>query len=142
MKPVKKIVIHHSATETGNAAFFRVLHRVVNLWNDIGYHFVIGNGSLSEDGEVEAGRPLPFQGAHARGANEDSIGICLVGNFNITEPTAAQMNSLGILLRKLMAEYSLSRDSITLHRLVSGSSTECPGKRLNLKKVIYLLDNK
>ncbi len=79
---VKRIVIHHSATATGNAAFFRVLHRMVNNWNDIGYHFVIGNGSFSCDGMVEEGRKLPFTGAHARGANEDSIGICLVGNFN------------------------------------------------------------
>ncbi|MCK5785393.1 MAG: N-acetylmuramoyl-L-alanine amidase [Candidatus Sabulitectum sp.] len=141
MRSVVRIVIHHSATETGNAAFFRVLHRLVNGWNDIGYHFVIGNGSLSNDGEIEKGRALPFRGAHARGANEDSIGICLVGNFNTAEPSRAQMETLVKILRKLMADYSIGSDSITLHRLVSGSSTECPGSNLQLKDVLYLVDN-
>lgn len=142
MKDINRIVIHHSATETGNAAVFRVLHRVVNGWNDIGYHFVIGNGSLSGDGEIEEGRKLPFTGAHAKGGNEDSIGICLVGNFNNYLPTPAQIDSLGFLLVKLKGEYSISRDSVTLHRLVKGSSTECPGSKLRLEDVLYLMDNK
>jgi len=142
MKQVSGIVVHHSATETGNAACFRVLHRVVNGWNDVGYHFVIGNGSLSADGEIENGRVLPFQGAHATGANEFSAGICLVGNFNHTHPTAAQMKSLGILLRRLAAEYSIVREFVTVHRLVKGSHTQCPGSNLTLKDVLYLFDNK
>jgi N-acetyl-anhydromuramyl-L-alanine amidase AmpD len=142
MKQISGIVVHHSATETGNAACFRVLHRVVNGWNDVGYHFVIGNGSLSADGEVEYGRVLPFQGAHAKGANEYSVGICLVGNFNRTVPTAAQMDSLGILLRRLAVRYSIDRDFITIHRLVEGSHTQCPGSNLTLKDILYLFDNK
>ena len=72
MKRIGGIVVHHSATKAGSAAFFRVLHRGVNLWNDIGYHFVIGNGTLTGDGAVETGRALPFTGAHARGGNTDS----------------------------------------------------------------------
>lgn len=142
IKKVNRIVIHHSATSTGNAAFFRVLHRMVNKWNDIGYHFVIGNGSFSCDGLVEVGRKLPFTGAHAKGGNDDSIGICLVGNFNDTFPTAAQKRSLAILIRKLMSEYSLARNSIVLHRMVKGSLTECPGKHLNLEEVLYIIDDK
>ncbi len=142
MKQVSGIVVHHSATETGNAACFRVLHRVVNGWNDVGYHFVIGNGSLSADGEIEKGRALPFQGAHARGANEFSVGICLVGNFNQTSPSSAQMNSLGILMHRLAAEYSISREFVTVHRLVKGSHTQCPGSNLALKDILYLFDNK
>ncbi len=142
MKSVNRIIIHHSATETGNAAYFRVLHRIVNRWNDIGYHYVIGNGSLSGDGEIEEGRKLPFRGAHAKGGNEDSIGICLVGNFNRNNPTDAQMSSLGLLLKKLIAEYSIPADSITLHRLIQGSSTECPGDNIRLHNIRYLIDIK
>lgn len=142
MKFIRMIVVHHSATETGNSAFFRVLHRVVNGWNDIGYHFVIGNGSFTGDGEIEEGRKLPFRGAHAKGANEDSIGICLVGNFNRGTPSDAQMISLGLLMKKLIAEYSIHRDSITLHRLVKGSSTECPGENITLENILYLVDDK
>jgi len=142
MKSINRIVVHHSATETGNAEFFRVLHRVVNGWNDIGYHYVIGNGSFSRDGQIEKGRALPFRGAHARGGNEDSIGVCLVGNFDVKPPTTAQMVSLAVLLKELSLEYSIDRGSVTLHRLVEGSSTRCPGMKLTLKEVLYLFDNK
>ncbi len=141
MIPVCRIVVHHSATASGNAACFRVLHRGVNYWNDIGYHFVIGNGSLSEDGTVELGRAVPFKGAHARGANEDSLGICLVGNFNSVKPSRAQMDSLGRLLRSLMKEYSLSTSEITLHRLVQGSSTECPGRFITLPLIREIIES-
>lgn len=140
MKEIRRIVVHHSATETGNAATFRVLHRIINEWNDIGYHFVIGNGTLSGDGEVEAGRALPFQGAHAKGANEDSIGICLVGNFNRKAPSDAQMRALQNLLKRFMKEYSIAVSDVTIHRLVAGSDTQCPGKHLCREDVVHLIE--
>jgi N-acetyl-anhydromuramyl-L-alanine amidase AmpD len=141
MESIERIVIHHSATETGNASCFRVLHRMINGWNDIGYHFVIGNGSFSTDGEIEQGRSLPFRGAHAKGGNENSIGICLVGNFNSSSPSALQMESLGFLIKKLMTEFSIQAAGVTLHRLVSGSNTECPGKHVTMPDVLHLINN-
>lgn len=139
IEDICRVVVHHSATASGSASAFRVLHRGVNGWNDIGYHFVIGNGTHSGDGEVETGRALPFAGAHALGANENSIGICLVGNFNSAEPSPKQVASLAQLLAELMAEYGLKKDSITLHRFVKGSFTECPGKLLTLAKIVNLI---
>ncbi len=142
MREINRIIIHHSATDTGSASHFRLLHRFINGWNDIGYHYVIGNGSFTTDGATEKGRKLPFSGAHARGANEDSIGVCLVGNFNRITPSLSQMSSLGHLLATLLEKYSLERQCITFHRLVPGSSTECPGKLLHLNDVLYFLDSK
>ena len=136
---VKSLVIHHSATTTGNARVFRALHRAVNGWIDIGYHFVIGNGTLSGDGEIEPGRPVWSVGAHAREHNRDSIGICLVGNFNETSPTRKQIASLKDLLKKLLEDLSLSRSGILLHRDVPGCRTECPGDNLTIKGVIDAL---
>ncbi len=129
---IASLVIHHSATETGSAEVFRALHRAVNGWVDIGYHFVIGNGSLSEDGEVERGRPVWAVGAHARGHNTDTLGICLVGNFSLTYPTAKQRISLAALLRELLSEYELSMSDILLHRDVPGCITECPGENISI----------
>ena len=43
-------------------------------WRDIGYHFVIGL-----DGQVHEGRPIEETGAHTKGHNFDSIGICYIG---------------------------------------------------------------
>ena len=41
---------------------------------DIGYHFVI-----QRNGEVDEGRPIEQTGAHVKGHNHDSIGICYIG---------------------------------------------------------------
>ncbi len=139
LEGVNSLVIHHSATATGNARVFRALHRAVNGWIDIGYHFVIGNGTLSFDGEIESGRPVWSVGAHAREHNSDSIGICLVGNFCETSPTRKQITSLKDLLRKLLEDFSLSTSGILLHRDVPGCRTECPGDNLTIKEVIVVL---
>ena len=46
-------------------------------WSDIGYHYVI-----RLDGTLERARPLYKSGAHARGYNSNSIGICIVGGVD------------------------------------------------------------
>tara|TARA_R110002074_G_scaffold104230_6_gene225049 strand:+ start:3030 stop:3407 length:378 start_codon:yes stop_codon:yes gene_type:complete len=45
-------------------------------WSDIGYHEVI-----KRDGTIELGRPLHTQGAHVKGVNNKSVGICLIGGI-------------------------------------------------------------
>lgn len=137
---VAALVVHHSATESGGAAAFRALHRIARGWRDVGYHFVIGNGTHTPDGFTEKGRPEGCRGAHAKGANEFSLGICLVGNFMTDRPTRAQMRSLGRLLRELMTSYGLEKSSVLLHRQVKGSSTECPGRNLTLSMVHETID--
>jgi N-acetylmuramoyl-L-alanine amidase len=139
IETVRKIVVHHSGTLTGCAAVFRALHRGVFGWDDIGYHYVIGNGSLSGDGEVEEGRPKWAVGAHARENNLDSIGLCLVGNMNLYEPTEAQLVSLIHLLSSLLSEYLLPVTSIRLHRDLPPCVTECPGSHINLSLIRKLL---
>ncbi len=140
MLEVGRIVIHHSATETGCARVFRALHRAVNGWADIGYHFVIGNGTLSANGEIEPGRPEWAVGAHARRNNEDSLGICLVGDMNLHPPTEAQLHSLAGLLEKLIAKYGLSVEDLALHGELPHCSTRCPGEYLTLDLVRGLLN--
>lgn len=66
-------------------------------WDGIGYHFVI-----TRDGVIEAGRPLYWQGAHVRGHNAHSIGICLIGR---DEYTSRQMRALERLIRRLKRVY-------------------------------------
>ncbi len=74
-------------------------------WSEIGYHFVI-----RRDGTIEKGRPLENIGAHVRGHNKGSIGVCLVGGVdekgkaksNFTGP---QWLSLERILYQFKAEY-------------------------------------
>jgi len=131
------IIIHHSATSEGNATIFDKWHREENGWNGIGYDFVIGNGTNSGDGEVEPTYRWQGQltGAHCGGtagnwANEEAIGICLVGNFNRTTPTSRQMESLVRLIRFLQERYDIPKSRIYGHGTTPGAHvTDCPGSR-------------
>jgi len=133
------IVIHHSATPNGSAAVFDRQHRAKG-WDELGYHVVIGNGTNSGDGQVEVGSRWPVQkwGAHAKTAdnryNEQGIGICLVGNFENTRPTARQMQSLAKLVAYLMQTYRIPASRVIGHR-DTGKSTDCPGRYLNIAEV-------
>lgn len=136
---VDLLVLHHSATETGAAAPIRALHRGVFGWDDIGYHYVIGNGTMTADGLVEEGRPEWAVGAHSRGNNERSLGICLVGHLSRAHATDRQMKAAVELVRDILGRYDLGPDAVRLHRQMPGNSTECPGDNLPLSTVLETL---
>ena len=130
------IVIHHSATERGSAATFDQFHRGKG-WDELGYHFVIGNGTETADGLIEIGPRWHKQkrGAHCKTPdqyfNERGIGICLVGDFTRTRPTVRQMNSLTRLVRYLCHACDIPSSRITTHGLVN-PKTQCPGPHFSL----------
>ncbi len=131
------VIIHHSATRTGNAAIFDKWHREENGWEGVGYDFVIGNGSDSGDGEIETTFRWRNQipGAHTGGtpgnwANVDGIGICLVGDFDSSSPTSRQMQSLARLVQFLQQRYGIPKSRIYGHGTTPGGHiTDCPGRR-------------
>jgi N-acetyl-anhydromuramyl-L-alanine amidase AmpD len=133
------IVIHHSATPMGGATRFDRAHRERGF-DELGYHFVIGNGTDTTDGQVEVGPRWKAQkyGAHCRSPedyyNEHGIGICLVGNFDESRPTPAQMESLARLVRYLSRTYDIPSSKVYTHGGVTGM-THCPGKHFDLKAV-------
>ena len=142
------IVIHHSATENGNAEIFDKWHRENNHWEGVGYDFVIGNGTNSGDGQVEVTfrwrKQIP--GAHCGGtsgnwANEEGIGICLVGDFNHTTPTERQMQSLVKLIQFLQQQYGIPKSRIYGHRTTPGARiTECPGNYFPMARLKSMLN--
>lgn len=140
----KCIVIHHSADEVGSAAKYDEIHRNEKGWDELGYHFVIGNGSETEDGEVEIGPRWVKQkyGAHCKTDdhfyNDHGIGICLVGNFNNHPPDEKQMQSLARLVHFLCIEFNISTSEIFTHGGVTGR-TECPGRQFDLAKLKRIL---
>ena len=127
------IIIHHSATANGSVDIFRKAHRDKG-WSDVGYHYVIGNGTQSGDGVVEKGRAESVAGAHAQadGMNFKSIGICLVGNFNTTKPTLKQMVALETLVTHAMERYKIPSSKILGHGEVPGAATACPGSNFDM----------
>jgi hypothetical protein len=127
------IVIHHSATATGSAATFDSWHRNHNHWDELGYHFVIGNGTASGDGQVEIGPRWLKQkhGAHCRVGddetyNQTGIGICLVGDFQKARPTEAEMQALAALVDWLSLRFAIPDSHIIGHGTVD--VTTCPGR--------------
>ncbi len=130
------VVVHHSATATGNARSFDKAHRDKG-WDELGYHFVIGNGTSTGDGVVEVGTRWRAQkhGAHCKTPdnyyNDHGIGICLVGDFTKTRPTQRQMASLRRLVSFLCDQCNIPEHRVTTHGLVT-NKTQCPGRNFPL----------
>ncbi len=129
----KYIIIHHSATDVGNALSFDYMHSHKRLWKGLGYHFVIDNGTDdTKDGHIEVSPRWLHQeyGAHCKAdeMNYKGIGICLVGNFNNEKISDEQMNSLIYLVDILRKYYNIPDSHILGHGQVNGAKTECPGK--------------
>lgn len=139
------IVIHHSATSEGGAASFNRSHAA--KWeNGLGYHFVVGNGTETGDGEIEVGSRWRRQnegidGAHAGVPkfNKHGIGICLVGDFDHRIPSPKQLAALRNLVQHLMQKYNIPKDHIIPHRDCKTGHTECPGKSFPLHEFLQSL---
>jgi len=108
MRPLREIIIHCSATPEGvnfKARDIRVWHRERGF-ADIGYHYIV-----LLDGTVEEGRVLEKIGAHCRGRNAGTIGICYIGGVQKDGKTPkdtrtpAQRASLLKLCRDLVKQY-------------------------------------
>ncbi len=118
---ISRLVVHHSGTDGGTPESFAAYHTYTLGWPGIGYHYVI-----ARDGTVYKTNALSAVSYHARGANLNGVGVCLVGDFNRGRPAEAQLQSLRELLRVLGLH--LPGAQVTLHREVPGSRTSCPGR--------------
>lgn len=127
MRRIDKIIIHCSATAPNanvGAVAIDAMHKARG-WRGIGYHKVI-----RRDGSIEDGRSLEKAGAHARGHNAYSVGICLEGgvksdgktpDFNYTRK---QLHTLYGLLFELIGKYPGC--DILGHRDLPGVTKACP----------------
>ncbi len=140
--PVKRrrwqfIVVHNSGTRQGNARVFDYYHRHVRrMQNGLAYHFVIGNGTSTGNGQIEVGdrwrRQINGGHVHSDYLNNISLGICLVGDFNRDQPTRAQLDACEELIRYLRQRCGgTGRGAIPVkpHREMNPPRwpTDCPG---------------
>jgi len=98
-RTINKIILHCADTPNGkdfHASDIDRWHKERG-WRCIGYHFVI-----TLDGSIESGRPVDEIGAHCKGHNHDSIGICLIGDALFT---TLQWQALQALLKELEAKH-------------------------------------
>jgi N-acetylmuramoyl-L-alanine amidase len=132
MRKINNIVIHHTASpgHTTDMAKVTGWHKERGF-KTIGYHYFI-----PVTGEALVGRPISQIGAHVAGKNNDSIGICLAGNFEVEQPTPAQLGSLEILLINLFEQFPEAK----LIGHCDIGITLCPGK--SLRKIVWQLKEK
>ncbi|WP_341523272.1 N-acetylmuramoyl-L-alanine amidase [Pseudomonas sp. G.S.17] len=101
------IVVHCSATKASADIGVRDITQwhIQRGFDTVGYHYVI-----RRNGELETGRPESAIGAHVRGHNSNSIGVCLAGGVDANNKpennfTPAQFATLEPLLRELGKRY-------------------------------------
>ena len=112
MSSVKMLVVHHTAVKVdgdkrSGAERVQALyqyHAVTLGWGDIGYHYLI-----DEDGKIYEGKTggKGVVGGHAYCSNIGTIGIALLGNFEVEQPTQTQLKSLQWLLYDLADTYNI-----------------------------------
>jgi LysM repeat protein len=144
MREWEYIVVHHSGTSGGNATIFDAYHKERGMENGMAYHFVIGNGSDSGNGQIEVGNRWrrQIQGGHlaSDSLNEIAIGICLVGDFTHHQPSPRQIEALTELVQHLREISPSPRLKFRLHREINTKPTECPGKLFPSSKIHEVLD--
>ena len=103
MRTITHIIIHCSATKAGQRYTFEQCRRdhMARGWKDIGYHYYI-----TRDGVIHEGRKLYQVGAHCKGYNQASIGICYEGGLDdrgqaADTRTQSQRKALRTLLKSL-----------------------------------------
>ena len=130
MRTINKIIVHCSATQEGrdlDAAQINKCH-LKRGWNGIGYHYVV-----LLDGVIEYGRSIYKQGAHVKGENEGSIGICYIGGVESKRGsngkwiakdtrTPEQKESLLLLLKTLKKMHP----EATIHGHNEFAAKSCP----------------
>ena len=126
MREINKIIVHCSATREGenfDVAEIRKWHVEGRGWSDIGYHFYI-----NLYGEIHKGRDISKIGAHCKGHNRNSIGICYCGGVEADGKTpkdtrnVEQKEALLAVLRTLKAMYP----NAVIHSHKDFANKACP----------------
>lgn len=83
MRDLNRIIVHHSITANSDLGQWQTIktdHMENRGWRDIGYHY--GVGTLQDTWHAIIGRPIEQVGAHCKGHNKDSIGVCILGDYD------------------------------------------------------------
>ena len=105
---IRRIILHHTATPA-NVSVERIAEYQVNTQGrpGIAYHYCLTN-----QGVIYQTQPLEVVSAHAGKFSDDSVGVCLIGNFTSAPPPQTQLDATAALLAKLATELGISVDQI------------------------------
>lgn len=125
MRNITKIIVHCSATPEGKNFTVKQIdacHRQRGF-NGIGYHFVI-----YLDGSVHVGRALAKAGAHCKGYNAHSIGVCYIGGVATDgkTPKDTRTDAQKASLVKLITELRQQFPNASVHGHREFANKACP----------------
>lgn len=137
MNKPERIIVHHSLTEDGLVVDWEAIrkyHKEVKGWSDIGYHY--GIERVGDKWVIQKGRAENVNGAHCKEQemNFKSIGICVVGNYDIDNVPQEAFNLLVELIKDINKRYG-KKFPIEPHSKYATYKT-CPGKKFPLQKLI------
>ncbi|MFT4785038.1 MAG: hypothetical protein ACI8QD_000133 [Cyclobacteriaceae bacterium] len=143
---VRHLIIHHSAGSNSADNFVQVVrdiylfHTEVNGWSDIGYNYLIAqDGTLFAGRDPGTGQQGLVRGAHFCGANSNTMGICVLGNYETTNPGEVALQTLENFLNYQTLTLKLNPISSSRHSTgelaviashQDGCATLCPGINL------------
>lgn len=139
----EEIIIHHSLTSDNqilsDIEAIRKYHIETNKWKDIAYHFVIESvANTTKENKIEliTARPINIEGSHCIGHNHNSIGVCLIGNFDLVTPSEEMINVLvNRCLKPYMEIFHIPVVDVKGHREIMRDGRTCPGKLFDLDKL-------
>ena len=124
-KATQRIILHHADAKNCSAEDIHRWH-LNNGWSGAGYHFLV-----RKDGKVYRLRPEDKVGAHAYGANYNSLGICFEGDYMEEDMPAEQIKAGQELVTYLKHEYNIT--TVQAHRDVC--ATSCPGDKFPFDEI-------
>lgn len=125
-KSTERIILHHADAKSCSAEDIHRWH-LNNGWSGAGYHFLV-----RKDGKVYRLRPEEKVGAHAYGANYNSLGICFEGDYMEEDMPAEQIKAGQELVTYLKHEYNIT--TVQAHRDVC--ATSCPGDKFPFDEIV------
>ena len=125
MREIDMLIIHCSATPEGRDYTVKD----IDTWHRqrgfacIGYHYVI-----YRDGSVHKGRDIARVGAHCKGKNAHSIGICYIGGLTADgrTPKDTRTPEQRQALRQLVEELKKKYPHATIHGHREFARKDCP----------------
>ncbi len=131
----KKCIVHHSLTsdsQTVSWGAIRRYHKETNGWIEIGYHY--GIELVGDSYEVLVGRPENIAGAHCKGLNALSIGICFIGNFDLAAPSDEMMIRATEVFYPILRRLVITPEDIHPHSAYAPKS--CPGTMFPMARFV------
>jgi hypothetical protein len=133
------IMVHHSLTkDSGTVSWQPIRNWHMGLHPDspykmidVGYQY--GIELINDKYEILVGRMEGTIGAHTRGMNGTSIGICCIGNFDKNPPDKDQWSLLLKLCVNICLRYNIPADKVKGHTEYAPYKS-CPGNAFDMDK--------